>query len=97
MTDNSDIHSCSFHCVEAECIKAQRDELRAQVAALEREAARYRWFRDGDSGNTSIFMSLYYDTKNAVELDAAIDAAMSTATEPPDTIGAVTRSATAGA
>ena len=29
-----DIHSCSYYCHRPECIKAQRDELRAKYVAL---------------------------------------------------------------
>jgi hypothetical protein len=30
-----DIHSCSYFCERPECVKAQRDELRDKLAALE--------------------------------------------------------------
>lgn len=30
----SDIHSCSYYCNRPECVKAQRDELRAKYVAL---------------------------------------------------------------
>jgi hypothetical protein len=30
-----DIHSCSYFCDRPECVKAQRDELRDKLAALE--------------------------------------------------------------
>ena len=35
----TDIHSCSYFCTRPECIKAQRDELRAENAALKAELA----------------------------------------------------------
>lgn len=37
----TDIHSCGYFCDRPECIKAQRDELRAQVAELERKNTVY--------------------------------------------------------
>jgi hypothetical protein len=39
----SDIHSCSYYCDRPGCVKAQRDELRAQVEALQADAERYRF------------------------------------------------------
>ena len=30
----SDLHTCSYYCNRPECIKAQRDELRAKYSAL---------------------------------------------------------------
>ena len=30
----TDIHSCSYYCDRPECVKAQRDELRAELARL---------------------------------------------------------------
>ena len=30
----SDLHTCSYYCDRPECIKAQRDELRAKYSAL---------------------------------------------------------------
>lgn len=45
-------HTCSYYCDRPECIKAQRGELRgkleaaeAQLADIEKDAARYRWLR----------------------------------------------------
>lgn len=35
MTGNAPTHTCSYLCDKPECIKAQRDELREKLAALE--------------------------------------------------------------
>jgi hypothetical protein len=35
--DHGALHSCSYHCDRAECIKAQRDELRDRLAQPEQE------------------------------------------------------------
>lgn len=40
-----DIHSCSFYCERAACIKAQRDEMRERLELDAVDAARYRWLR----------------------------------------------------
>jgi hypothetical protein len=35
--DHGALHSCSYHCDRAECIKAQRDELRSRLAQPEQD------------------------------------------------------------
>lgn len=75
MTDT--IHTCSYFCDRPNCIKAQRDELRDRIAALEAEnvelrkdAERYRWLREmpnADSLNV---------TYVGADLDLVIDAAL---------------------
>jgi hypothetical protein len=42
-TTPADIHSCSYYCERPACIKAQRDELRARVAELERQYEPIAW------------------------------------------------------
>lgn len=37
----TNIHSCSYYCERPECIRAQRDELRDELAEL-RERTRWR-------------------------------------------------------
>ena len=58
-----------------ESLAKHRDQLRAEVEALRKDAERYRWLRDGcnhkRSEATRIAVNLY-----GMEWDAAIDAAM---------------------
>ena len=34
------VHSCSFYCTNPPCIKAQRDEMRAEMEAMQAKLAR---------------------------------------------------------
>jgi hypothetical protein len=68
-TTPADIHSCSYYCDRPECVKAQRDELRARVDELEQDAARYRFLRKYPIDS---YIACGYDSY----LDAAIDSAM---------------------
>ena len=36
------VHSCSFYCTNPPCIKAQRDEMRAEMEAMQAKLARVR-------------------------------------------------------
>jgi hypothetical protein len=63
----TDIHSCSYYCDRPACIQAQRDELRARVAELAQDAARYRWLRVDKTGD------VYNGYSIPEELDARID------------------------
>ena len=36
------VHSCSFYCDNPPCIKAQRDEMRAEMEAMQAKLARVR-------------------------------------------------------
>lgn len=57
--------------------EAERADRKAAIdkqAALEQDAARYRWLRD-EAGALSVFTSAFWNTETAAELDAAIDAA----------------------
>lgn len=45
--DSADIHSCSYFCLKAECIRAQRDELCAHVAELQDNGRRLQEVADG--------------------------------------------------
>ena len=42
MSNESDLHSCSYYCDRPECIKAQRDELRAKYVALHDQHAQFK-------------------------------------------------------
>ena len=57
--------------------------LRAQVAALEGDAGRYRWLREhsGEFQGPEIFVNGKYELGS--NLDAAIDSALKTATATP--------------
>ena len=43
----TDIHSCSYYCNRAECIKAQRDELRERLAQPEQEFIKHHGDDEG--------------------------------------------------
>lgn len=65
--------------IEAEIIKRLRSQLEAanlantKQAALEQDAARYRWLVDN---GPDTFVAAYYNTSTPQEVGAAIDAAM---------------------
>lgn len=49
----TDIHSCSYYCTRPECIKAQRDELRAKYVKLSDEMSRIGT-SDSDKGEYAL-------------------------------------------
>ena len=52
----------------------ERDALRAEVAALRQDAARYRWLRDIGDENWAALVTRA--SKGPTQIDAAIDAAL---------------------
>jgi len=63
-------------------VRKERDALRAQVAALEGDAGRYRWLREhsGEFQGPEIFVNGKYELGS--DLDAAIDAAVNHPPQP---------------
>ena len=41
------VHSCSFYCTNPPCIKAQRDEMRAEMEAMQAKLARVEGLAQG--------------------------------------------------
>lgn len=60
-----------------ETIAADCEEAAAELEALRKDAERYRWLRDPNNMRARELFR-YYGDVDATELDAAIDAAMST-------------------
>lgn len=73
------------------CLERDRDSLRAQLAEVLRDAARYRWLRDHVDMECGVLSFEYSDYGDGDKLDAAIDAALPAA---PDVGSTDDRSAT---
>ena len=63
----TDIHSCSYFCQIPECIKAQRDELRAQAADLQDTLTNTRAERDTARADRDHYGQQLADCQNGYE------------------------------
>ena len=65
---------------EIERLRAERDELRRQLAEAEQDARRYRYLRDQQAGEVddygTVGIKFRCDFEHYRDLDASIDAAM---------------------